>query len=124
MLRHSIYVVSVGLNHAIVHAQDNLEFAEFLAHILDLEVGPERDPFIPVATSNRGTQDFAIVPAESIGMQHYAFLMSDEEFDAAFARIQRASIVHFPDPHLKQTGENNRHHDGPRLYFVDPAGPA
>lgn len=114
--------LSVELNHTIVHARDNRESAEFLAHILGLEVGTGWGPFIPVATSNGVTLDFATIPAESIVMQHYAFLMSDEEFDAALARIQQAGIAHYADPQLKQPGEINRHHGGRGLYFMDPAG--
>lgn len=114
--------MSVDLNHIIIHAQDNRESAEFLAHILELEVGTEWGPFVPVATSNGVTLDFATIPAESIVMQHYAFLVSDEEFDAAFARIQRAGVTYYADPHLKQPGEINHHHGGRGLYFMDPTG--
>jgi extradiol dioxygenase family protein len=114
--------MSVELNHTIVHARDNRESAEFLAGILDLEVGPEWGPFVPVATSNGVTLDFASVPAESITTQHYAFLISDEEFDAAFARIRQAGLAYYADPHMKQPGEINRHHGGRGLYFLDPAG--
>ncbi|HEY9481927.1 MAG TPA: VOC family protein [Micromonosporaceae bacterium] len=114
--------MSVDLNHIIIHAQDNRQSAEFLAHILELEVGTEWGPFVPVATSNGVTLDFATIPAESIVMQHYAFLVSDEEFDAAFARIQRAGVTYYADPHLKQPGEINHHHGGRGLYFMDPTG--
>ncbi|MEV0279806.1 VOC family protein [Streptomyces sp. NPDC050610] len=114
--------MSVELNHTIVHARDNRESAEFLAHILGLEVGAEAGPFIPVDTSNAVTLDFAAIPAESIVMQHYAFLVSDDEFDAAFGRIKEAGITYYADPHLKQPGEINHHHGGRGLYFLDPAG--
>ncbi|MCX4406431.1 MULTISPECIES: VOC family protein [unclassified Streptomyces] len=112
----------VELNHTIIYARDNRESAEFLAHILGLKVGTGSGPFIPVATSNGVTLDFAVIPAESIVMQHYAFLVSDEEFDAAFARIQQAGITYYADPHLKQPGEINHHCGGRGLYFMDPAG--
>jgi len=114
--------MSVELNHTIVHARNNRESAEFLARILGLEVGIEWGPFIPVATSNGVTLDFASIPAESITMQHYAFLISDDEFDASFERIQQAGIMYYADPHMKQPGEINHHHGGRGLYFVDPAG--
>jgi catechol 2,3-dioxygenase-like lactoylglutathione lyase family enzyme len=114
--------VSVELNHTIVHAKDSRESAEFLAHILGLEVGAEWGPFIPVATSNGVTLDFATVPATSIAPQHYAFLISDEEFDTAFARIQQAGITYYADPHRKQPGEINRNHGGRGVYFMDPSG--
>jgi extradiol dioxygenase family protein len=114
--------VPVELNHTIVHARDNRESAEFLAHILDLEIGAEWGPFIPIVTGNAVTLDFATVPAESITMQHYAFLLSDAEFDAAFERIRRAEIAYYADPRLQQAGEINYHHGGRGLYFLDPAG--
>ncbi|MFB7338241.1 VOC family protein [Streptomyces adustus] len=114
--------MSVELNHTIVHARDNRESAEFLAHILGLEAGAEWGPFVPVATSNGVTLDFATVPAESIVMQHYAFLVSDEEFDAAFERIRQDGITYYADPHRKQPGEINHHFGGRGLYFLDPAG--
>ncbi|GHD89420.1 VOC family protein [Streptomyces naganishii] len=114
--------MSVELNHTIIHARDNRESAEFLARILGLEVGTEWGPFVPVATSNGVTLDFAAVPAESIVMQHYAFLVSDAEFDAAFERIQQGGVTYYADPHLKQPGEINHHHGGRGLYFLDPAG--
>ena len=112
----------VELNHTIVHARDNRESAEFLAGILGLEVGNEWGPSIPVATSNGVTLDFASIPVESITMQHYAFLISEDEFDAAFGRIQQAGITYYADPHMKQPGEVNHHHGGRGLYFRDPAG--
>ncbi|WP_377267959.1 VOC family protein [Peterkaempfera sp. SMS 1(5)a] len=112
----------VELNHTIVHSPDKRESAEFLAGILGLEVGEEWGPFIPVATSNGVTLDFATVPAGSIVMQHYAFLVSDEEFDAAFGRIREAGVAYYADPNLKQPGEINHHHGGRGVYFLDPGG--
>jgi len=114
--------MSVELNHTIVHARNNRESAEFLARILGLEVGIEWGPFVPVATSNGVTLDFASIPVESITMQHYAFLISEDEFDAAFERIQQAGITYYADPHLKHPGEINHQHGGRGLYFLDLAG--
>lgn len=113
---------SVELNHTIIHSRDNRESAEFLAHVLGLDVGAEWGPFIPVDTSNGVTLDFATIPAESIVMQHYAFLVSDEEFDAAFDRIREAGVTYFADPHGKRPGEINHDHGGRGVYFMDPAG--
>lgn len=113
--------MSVELNHTIVHARNNRESAEFLAGILGLEAGAEWGPFVPVATANGVTLDFASSPAESITTQHYAFLISEEEFDAAFERIRQAGITYYADPHMKQPGEINHHYGGRGLYFLDPA---
>jgi extradiol dioxygenase family protein len=114
--------MSVELNHTIVHSRDNRSSAEFLAGILGLEVGAEWGPFIPVATGNGVTLDFATIPAESITPQHYAFLISEQEFDAAFERIRQAGITYYADPHRKQPGEINHNDGGRGLYFMDPAG--
>ncbi|MEV8531272.1 VOC family protein [Streptomyces sp. NPDC051211] len=114
--------MAVELNHTIIHSLDNRESAAFLAHILGLEVGTEWGPFVPVDTANGVTLDFASVPAESIVSQHYAFLLSDEEFDAAFERLKARGITYYADPRLKQAGEINHHHGGRGLYFLDPSG--
>jgi catechol 2,3-dioxygenase-like lactoylglutathione lyase family enzyme len=114
--------VSVELNHTIVFSHDKQVSAEFLANILGLEVGAELGPFIPVATSNGVTLDFATSDEEKIATQHYAFLVSDEEFDASFQRIQDAGITYYADPMLKQPGEINHNHGGRGVYFLDPAG--
>ncbi|UGQ14234.1 VOC family protein [Yinghuangia sp. ASG 101] len=112
----------IELNHTIVHARDKRESAHFLAGILGLEVGPQTGPFLPVETANGVTLDFADIPAESITMQHYAFLVSEEEFDAAWARIRQAGVEFYADPRLRRPGEINHGHGGRGLYFLDPAG--
>jgi catechol 2,3-dioxygenase-like lactoylglutathione lyase family enzyme len=114
--------MSVELNHTIVHARDNRESAAFLARILGLEVGAEWGPFVPVSTGNGVTLDFASIPVGSITVQHYAFLVSDEEFDAAFARIKQEGIGYYADPQRTQPGRINHHHGGRGLYFLDPVG--
>jgi catechol 2,3-dioxygenase-like lactoylglutathione lyase family enzyme len=114
--------VSVELNHTIVAARDDRASAEFLAGILGLEAGPAWGPFVPVATSNGVTLDFATVTGGPITMQHYAFLVSEEEFDTAFGRIQAAGLDYWADPHGRQPGEINHHHGGRGVYFRDPAG--
>ncbi|MEU9039485.1 VOC family protein [Streptomyces sp. NPDC048352] len=116
--------MSVQLNHTIVHSLDNKESAAFLADILGLEVGPEWGPFVPVSTGNGVTLDFATIPAESITPQHYAFLISEEEFDSAFEKIRASGVEFFADPHQKHPGEINHNDGGRGVYFLDPAGHA
>ncbi|MFB7221185.1 VOC family protein [Streptomyces sp. NPDC056227] len=116
--------MSVELNHTIIHARDNRESAEFLANILGLEIGAEWGPFIPVATANGVTLDFATIPSESITAQHYAFLTSEAEFDTAYARIKELGITYWADPHRKHPGEINHNDGGRGIYFLDPAGHA
>ncbi|MCZ0978478.1 VOC family protein [Streptomyces diastatochromogenes] len=116
--------MSVELNHTIVHARDKRESAEFFASLLNLEITAEWGPFIAVALSNGVTLDFATVPVDAITPQHYAFLVSEEEFDAAYAQIQQRGIEHYADPHRKQPGAINHNDGGRGVYFMDPAGHA
>ncbi|MFJ8671857.1 VOC family protein [Streptomyces sp. NPDC093589] len=114
--------MSVELNHTIVHARNNRESAEFLAGLLGLEITAEWGPFIAVALSNGVTLDFATIPAEKITPQHYAFLVSEAEFDAAYAQIRQRGIEHYADPHQKEPDAINHHDGGRGVYFMDPAG--
>ncbi|CAO0833299.1 VOC domain-containing protein OS=Streptomyces microflavus OX=1919 GN=Smic_00210 PE=4 SV=1 [Streptomyces microflavus] len=114
--------MSVELNHTIIHSRDNRESAEFLADLLGLEIGPEWGPFIPVVLANGVTLDFATIPETSITPQHYAFLISEAEFDAAFGRLRELGIAYYADPHLKLPGEINHNDGGQGVYFPDPSG--
>ncbi|MEV7415513.1 VOC family protein [Streptomyces sp. NPDC089919] len=114
--------MSVELNHTIVFCRDKRESAEFLAAVLGLEVGSEWGPFLPVATANGVTLDFADAPGEQVAAQHYAFLVSEAEFDAAFAQIQKRGIAYFADPHGRLPGEINHNDGGRGVYFPDPSG--
>lgn len=114
--------MSVQLNHTIVAARDKRVAAEFLAGILGLTVGAPFGPFIPVETSNGVTLDFADRDPDRITPQHYAFLVSEEEFDAIFARIQQAGLAHYADPGHRRVGQINRNDGGRGVYFEDPNG--
>ncbi|MFG2296604.1 VOC family protein [Streptomyces sp. NPDC048603] len=117
--------MAVELNHTIVFSRDKRESAEFLAHVLGLEIGVEWGPFIQLDMSNGVGLDFATVPAEMAERmipQHYAFLISDEEFDAAFERIRARGITYYADPQMKRENEINHEHGGRGLYFRDPSG--
>lgn len=115
--------MSVELNHTIINCRDRQSSAEFLASVLGLEVGTAWGPFLPVKTANGVTLDFATVgPEESVTPQHYAFLVSEEEFDAGFAQIKKAGVTYFADPGRKHPGEINHNDGGRGVYFLDPSG--
>ncbi|MFE2429160.1 VOC family protein [Streptomyces sp. NPDC059373] len=115
--------MSVSLNHTIVHSRDRRAAAEFLASVLGLEVGTAWGPFLPVATDNGVTLDFTTAgPDETITPQHYAFLVSEKEFDAGFEKIQQAGIPYWADPAQRQPGRINHNDGGRGVYFLDPSG--
>ncbi|MGW1836030.1 VOC family protein [Streptomyces sp. BBFR2] len=114
--------MQVELNHTIIHARDNRASAAFLTELLDLEITAEWGPFVAVALGNGVTLDFATVPAGDIAPQHYAFLVSEEVFDAAYAKITARGIPHQADPRGERPGEINHDDGGRGVYFRDPAG--
>jgi catechol 2,3-dioxygenase-like lactoylglutathione lyase family enzyme len=112
----------VELNHTIVFAHDRQESAEFLAGILGLRIGEPWGPFMPIATSNGVTLDYVSLGDGDVAPQHYAFLLGEDEFDAALARIAQAGVTYWADPAMSQPGQINHNHGGRGLYFMDPAG--
>ncbi|MFE0676423.1 VOC family protein [Streptomyces sp. NPDC058867] len=113
--------MSVEFNHTIVLSHDRERSARFLAGILGLETGTPAGPFLPVVTANGVTLDFATVGTD-IPVQHYAFLVSEGEFDAILARLVTARIPIQADPHGRHPGRINRNDGGRGVYFRDPSG--
>lgn len=113
--------MAVEFNHTIVWARDSKASAQFLAEILGLPAARKWGPFQVVATSNGVNLDF-MDKAGEIPSRHLAFLVSEPEFDAIFARIRQHGLDYWADPGLKQPGEINRHDGGRGLYFHDPNG--
>lgn len=109
-----------ALNHLIVHVKDKDASAEFLADILGVEAGPQWGPFRPVQTSNGVTLDF--IGTDTVSKTHYAFLVDDREFDASFAKIQKAGIAYYAHPNKSGAGEINHLYGGRGVYFEDPNG--
>ncbi|MDN3351553.1 VOC family protein [Actinomadura sp. DC4] len=114
--------MAIQLNHTIVAARDRAAAAEFVAGMLGLKVGAPFGPFLPVETANGVTLDFMDAGSKPIAPQHYAFLVSEEEFDAIFARIKEAGIPYYADPAHQEAGEINHLDGGRGTYFDDPNG--
>lgn len=112
--------MGIALNHTIVAAKDKHASAAFLAGVLDLKVSEAAGHFVPIELSNGVTLDYD--NREQVTPQHYAFMVSEAEFDAAFARIKDAGIAYWADPGHNQPGEINTRRGGRGLYFDDPDG--
>ena len=112
----------VYLNHTIVHAHDKAASAAFVSEILGVGEPRPFGPFLVVDVDNGVSLDFIDAgPDWEIQPQHYAFLVSDDEFDAIFGRIQERGLTYWADPHRGQPGEINHHFGGRGVYWADPA---
>ena len=113
--------MSVQLNHTIVSCRDQQRSAAFLSEILGLPPPTRFGHFLVVETDNAVSLDFAESGGEIVA-QHYAFLVGEDEFDAAFGRIRDRGLTYWADPG-KSRPEAINHNDGGRgLYFDDPDG--
>ncbi len=79
-------------------------------------------PFMDVKLANGASLDFMDWGDVEIPPQHYAFLVSEEEFDAVYGRILDRGLDHWADPHQHQPGEINHDDGGRGVYFLDPSG--
>ena len=111
----------VQLNHTIVRSRDREVSARFLTDILGLPEATSFGPFLVVELDNGVSLDFAESDAE-IASQHYAFLITEVEFDEIFARIRDRGIDYWADPGRSCPGAINHRDGGRGLYFEDPDG--
>ena len=113
--------MSIQLNHTIIWCRDKATSAGFLTEVLGLPPPTPFGPFLVVQVANAVSLDFHDT-AGAIAPQHYAFLVSDADFDLIFARIQARSRAYWADPGKQRIGEINHHDGGRGVYFEDPDG--
>jgi extradiol dioxygenase family protein len=112
--------MAVELNHTIVSTHDKHAAARFVTDLLGLPEPGSFGPFTVVELQNGVSLDFMDVEGE-ITPQHYAFLISEEEFDAVSARLAERGLPTWADPGRRTPGHNTN--DGGRgLYFDSPEG--
>jgi catechol 2,3-dioxygenase-like lactoylglutathione lyase family enzyme len=113
--------MTVQLNHTIVWCRDKRKSAAFLTEMLGLPKPTRFGPFLVVELGNNVSLDFHDTDDE-IASQHYAFLISEGEFDEVFGRIRSRGLDYWADPGQSKAGQINRHDGGRGLYFEDPDG--
>ena len=113
--------MAVKLNHTIVHVRDRHASASFFVEIFGLAKPKPFGPFLDVEVANEVTLAF-IETRKDIQGQHYAFLVSELEFDEIFGRVQARGLDYWADHTHQQKGEINRRDGGRGVYFNDPDG--
>jgi catechol 2,3-dioxygenase-like lactoylglutathione lyase family enzyme len=113
--------MAIVFNHTILSARDSEASARFLAEMLGLPAPRHWGPFKMVTTENGTDLDYMHTDGK-ITPQHYAFLVSESEFDEIFGRIRERNLPYWADPSQTQQGEINHHDGGRGAYFEDPNG--
>jgi catechol 2,3-dioxygenase-like lactoylglutathione lyase family enzyme len=116
--------MSVMLNHTIVWCRNNQISARYVTEMLGLEEAKPWGPFMVVEMDNGVSldyHDFYDLDSEILP-QHYAFLVTEDEFDEIFGRIEAGGRDYWADPGLATKGEINHSDGGRGVYFQDPDG--
>jgi catechol 2,3-dioxygenase-like lactoylglutathione lyase family enzyme len=113
--------MAITLNHTIVPARDKEAAARFFAQLFGLSFEGTGDYFAPVRINDTLTLLFDD-NVETIDSHHYAFHVSDAEFDAVLARVKAAGLVFGSAPWSLEDGKLNDWNDGRGFYFTDPDG--
>lgn len=113
--------MTIKLNHTIVHARDRRASAGFYSEVFGLPKPVAFGPFLDVELGNEVTLAF-LGTDEEIQVQHYAFLVSEAEFDQIFGRVKERGLDYWADPAHRRKGEINRNDGGRGVYFNDPSG--
>lgn len=113
--------MTIELNHTIVPAHDNEASAQFYAGLFGFEYTGPMGHFAPVRIENQAlTLDFDT--RTDFHPQHYAFKVSEAEFDTIFARVKDQHLAYGSGPRSPDDGEINHWNGGRGVYFRDPNG--
>jgi hypothetical protein len=109
------------LDHTIVASRNHRHAASFVAELLGLPAPVTLGHFEVLRVGETTTLDFVQVDGP-ITSQHYAFLVTELEFDQIFGRIVERRMPYWADPGHGQPGEINTWDGGRGVYFDDASG--
>lgn len=112
--------MAIVLDHTIVPAHDNEASAIFFARIFGLRYEGPMSHFAPVRLNESLTMDFDT--SSSFEAHHYAFKVSDPEFDAIFQRVKDEGLAYGSGPRTPGDMAINHRGGGRGFYFKDPNG--
>ena len=113
--------MTIELNHTIVPAHDNEASAQFYVQLFGFDYDGPLGHFAPVRINIQAlTLDFD--NRRDFDRQHYAFKVSEAEFDEIFTRLKQLELVYGSGPRTSEDGEINHWNGGRCVYFRDPNG--
>ncbi len=113
--------MTIELNHTIVPAHDKEKSARFYERIFGFMYESPMGHFAPIRIPSQSlTLDFD--DQESFETRHYAFKVSEAEFDEVFGRVKDEGLVYGSGPRTAENMEINHWNGGRGVYFRDPGG--
>jgi catechol 2,3-dioxygenase-like lactoylglutathione lyase family enzyme len=113
--------MTITLNHTIVPARDKEAAARLFAQLFGLNFEGRSGRFAPVRVNETLTLLFDD-DVEAFESHHYAFYVSDAEFDAILQRVQAAGLPFGSAAWSIDDGELNDWNGGRGFYFKDLNG--
>jgi catechol 2,3-dioxygenase-like lactoylglutathione lyase family enzyme len=110
----------ITLNHTIVPSHDKESSAQFFARIMGLKYGGMMGHFAQVHVN--GDLSFDWDNRQDFDHHHYAFLVTEQDFDSIIGRIKSEGVQYGSQPNAPTNGEINTRRGGRGLYFPDPDG--
>lgn len=107
--------MAITLNHTIVPARDKEAAARQFAEIFGLPCGEVGEHFAPVKVND--TLTFLFDDAPEFESHHYAFHVSDPDFDAIFGRVKAAELAYGSAPWSPDDRKLNSWGGGRGVYF-------
>ncbi len=112
--------MEITLNHTIIPSKNKIELAKFYEKIFGFEFIKEWDGFAVVKVNSTLTLD--IMHQENFTLNHYAFKVSDEQFDEILGRVEEENIVYGAGHQIYDDGKINNYYGGRGVYFRDLDG--
>jgi catechol 2,3-dioxygenase-like lactoylglutathione lyase family enzyme len=114
------------LNHLLVPCKDKVESANYFGRLMGLPTGEVRH-FAPVKITDGLVLDFAEIDDVDLwskedghfARQHYAFKVSEAEFDEIFGRVQAEGLRYGSGPGPKLYDMQINHNRGGRGVYFD-----
>jgi catechol 2,3-dioxygenase-like lactoylglutathione lyase family enzyme len=114
------HFMTITLNHTIVPSRDKIESARFYSRIFGFEYAGEFSHFVVVKVNGTLSLDFDT--REKFESHHYAFKVSEGEFDEIFERVKAEDIKYGSGPFDSENMRINHNDGGRGVYFRDPGG--
>ncbi|CAI6143878.1 MAG: hypothetical protein SPLUMA1_SPLUMAMAG1_01505 [uncultured Sulfurimonas sp.] len=113
--------MEITLNHTIVYVKDNVASAKLYEYIFGFEFVKVWGHFAVLKVNETLTFDF-ISKEDKFTKMHYAFKVSEKEFDEILSRVKEKGLMYGSSPSSLNDGEINHHYNGRGVYFRDYDG--
>ncbi|MGB4813281.1 MAG: VOC family protein [Methylophilaceae bacterium] len=112
--------MEITLNHTIIPTHNHIDSAKFYERVFGFEFVKEWGNFAVVRVNSSLTLDF-MNKAEFHSL-HFAFKVSESEFDQIFNNIKNEGIAYGSSPSAQEDGKINYNNAGRGMYFKDMNG--